>query len=59
MKALPPLPRLVDMIAPVGETEAEFWHRKAQERSLRIAELERIVRNLRDALEVWEEEATR
>ena len=51
--------RLVMLTAPVGETEAEFWHRKAQERSRRIAELERIVRNLREALEVWEEEATR
>jgi len=51
--------RLVMLTAPVGETEAEFWHRKAQERSRRINELERIVRNLREALEVWEEEATR
>jgi len=51
--------RIVMLTAPEGETEAEFWHRKAQERSRRIAELERIVRNLREALEVWEEEATR
>ena len=54
-----PLARIVPLTAPEGETEAEFWHRKAQERSRRINELERIVRNLRDALEVWEEEATR
>jgi hypothetical protein len=47
-------------VSPHGvETEAEFWHRKARERSRRISELERIVRNLREALEVWEEEATR
>jgi len=51
--------RLVMLTAPEAETEAEFWHRKAQERSRRISELERIVRNLREALEVWEEEATR
>ena len=51
--------RLVMLTAPVGESEAEFWHRKAQERSRRISELERMVANLREALEVWEEEATR
>jgi len=40
----------------VGETEAEFWRRKALERSERIAELERTVKNLRDAIAVHEEE---
>jgi hypothetical protein len=42
--------RLVMLTAPEAETEAQFWHRKAQERSRRIAELERVVANLRDAL---------
>jgi hypothetical protein len=47
--------RLVMLTAPVGETEAEFWHRKAQERSRRINELERMVSNLRDAIAVYED----
>ena len=42
-----PLARLVPLTAPEGETEAVFWHRKAQERSWRISELERTVENLR------------
>ena len=42
-----PLARLVPLTAPEGETEAVFWHRKAQERSRRINELERVVENLR------------
>jgi hypothetical protein len=42
--------RIVMLTAPEAETEAEFWHRKAQERSRRISELERVVANLRDAL---------
>ena len=52
-----PLARLVYLTAPVGESEAEFWHRKALERSRRIAELERVVKNLRDAIDVYEEES--
>ena len=39
--------RLVMLTAPEAETEAQFWHRKAQERSRRINELERTVENLR------------
>ena len=42
-----PLARLVPLTAPEGESEAVFWHRKAQERSRRINELERVVENLR------------
>lgn len=51
-----PLARLIPLTAPVGETEAEFWRRKARERSLRIAELKRVVRNLRDAIAEMEAE---
>jgi len=49
------LAEIVFLSAPVGESEAEFWHRKALERSLRIAELERVVKNLRDAIDLYEE----
>jgi antitoxin (DNA-binding transcriptional repressor) of toxin-antitoxin stability system len=54
-----PLARLVPLTAPQGETEAEFWHRKAQERSRRINELERVVRNLRLGLAAAMEEVQR
>ncbi len=46
-----PLARLIPLTAPVGETELEFWHRKAQERAQEIARLNRQLTNLRDALE--------
>jgi len=52
-----PLARLVPLTAPVGESEAEFWHRKALERSRRIAILERQVKHLQDAIDVYEEES--
>jgi len=40
----------------VGETEAEFWRRKALERSERIRQLERTVLNLQDTIDVLEDE---
>lgn len=46
-----PLARLIPLTAPMGETEAEFWHRKAQERSQEITRLNRQLLNLRDGLE--------
>ena len=49
--------RIVMLTAPEGESEAEFWHRKARERSLRIAILERQVKHLQDAIDVYEEES--
>ena len=52
-----PLARLIYLTAPLGETEAEFWQRKAQERSKRIAELERVVASLRETIATYEEEA--
>ena len=51
-----PLARLVDLDAPVGESEAEFWHRKALERSRRIAVLERQIVWLQEAVAVYEGE---
>lgn len=53
-----PLAVLLPLTAPVGESEAEFWHRKARERALRIAILERQVRLLQDAIDVYEEAQT-
>jgi len=50
-------PVLMPLTAPVGESEAVFWRRKALERSRRIAELERVVKNLQDAIDVYEEES--
>jgi len=54
-----PLAVLVPLTAPEGETEAVFWHRKAQERSRRINELERIVENLRLGLVTAMDEVAR
>jgi hypothetical protein len=51
-----PLARLVPLTAPENETEKDYWRRKALERSLRIAELERVVQNLRDAVAEYEAE---
>ena len=45
-----PLARLIPLTALVGESELEFCKRKMRERARRIAELERVVRNLRDAI---------
>ena len=50
-----PIARLIDLHAPVGESEAEFWHRKALERSRRIAVLERQIVWLQEAVAVYEE----
>jgi hypothetical protein len=52
-----PVARLVYLEAPVGESEADFWHRKFSEASLRICALQRVVSNLRDAIDVLEAEA--
>jgi hypothetical protein len=52
-----PIAKLVYLTAPVGETELDFYKRKAQERSRRIAVLEREVKNLLDAIAVYEEES--
>jgi len=43
------------MSAAVGESETAFWRRKALERALRITILERQVRLLQDAIDVYEE----
>jgi hypothetical protein len=50
------LPGAHHLFAPpaIGETEEGFWRRKALARSRRITELERLVRNLRDTIEVYE-----
>ena len=53
-----PIARLVPLTAPVGESEAEFWHRKARERSLEIAQLRRQIVCLKDAIAVYEEESS-
>jgi hypothetical protein len=45
-----PLARLVELHAPVGESECEFWRRKAAERAQTINTLRRETGNLRDAL---------
>lgn len=41
-----PLARLVDLHAPVGESECEFWRRKASERAQTINTLMGEVRSL-------------
>ena len=46
-----PLARLVYLDAPMGESELEFYKRKAQERSQEITRLNRQLLNLRDGLE--------
>lgn len=48
--------QLIPLSAPVGESECEFWRRKAWERSARIAQLERLVANLRDTIAEMEAE---
>ena len=40
---------------PEDNPEAFFWHGQALQRSQRIAELQRVVRNLRDAIAELEE----
>lgn len=51
-----PFTRLIPLTAPTGETEAEFWRRKALERSQRITALDRMVAGLRDTITIYEEE---
>lgn len=56
MNAAEPLARIVYLTAPVGESELQFYKRKARERARRIGEPERVVANLRDTIAEMEAE---
>lgn len=55
MTAIDPDP--VGIWYPTSETETEFWRRKALERAQEIARLRRQIAWLKDAIDVYEEEA--